>query len=278
MHTRFWANCAAIGSLRQQRRHGALRGRWLAAWALLSCLAAACSDGATGQPASTNCPAGQSPRFDVQTGAFLGCFAADDGGSLDDAQDAAQQSDQSSATDAALDTAADVADVDVGTDASDAAGSDASASCPPGLTALERWWQCPPDRTNGDGLHGQACTSDADCWYGHCLFGSPFAGYDPAVGICTKNCGFGGPGTGFTECVKDDGNGVVFTCNFEKTKQSGNDKIADGQPDVFKACLRSCKSDADCLSWNPALPTCAKSSDKYLSLNPNGVCVKQITQ
>lgn len=239
----------------------------------------ACSDSSSGQPGAGTCPAGQAPRYSPQTGAFLGCFVADDGGSLDDAlaQDTAAGSDLGSAEDSSQ---TDGSTQDAGqTDAAIADAEDsASSTCPANLTALERWWQCPPERTAGSGLHGEACTSDADCWYGHCLFGSPFAGYDPAIGICTKNCGFGGPGTGVTECVKDDGNGVVFTCNFEKTKQSGNDKIAADQPDVFKACLRSCKADADCVAWNPALPNCAKSSDKYLSLNPNGVCVKQIPQ
>lgn len=278
MHTRFSASSAAMGPVKGPRSQPALPLGWLATLAFLTWFTTACSDDPAGQPAATNCPAGEAPRFDVQTGAFLGCFASDDGGSLDDAQDAAQQSDQSAATDAALDTAADVADISAGSDSSDATGSDSSATCPPGLTALERWWQCPPERTDGDGLHGEACTSDADCWYGHCLFGSPFAGYDPTIGICTKNCGFGGPGTGFTECVKDNGNNLVFKCTFEKTKQSGNDKIPDDQPNVFKACLRECKTDAECQAWNPNLPNCVLDSDQYLSIGATKVCVKKITQ
>ena len=242
-------------------------------------LAVGCSDDTTDDKAVPGCIPGTVASYDPKTGAYVGCVPAPDSGSLFDAK-----ADAGSGTDAQVDAATDSdlasgSDTTAGTDAAAtdvAAGTDASSTCPANLSSAEAWWQCVPEIVHTGKLHGEACTSDADCLYGHCLFGNPYAAYDPAIGFCSKNCGFNKFGSPTTPCAADDGNGVAYTCNFEKSKNSGNDKIPDTQPDVYKVCLRQCKTDAECLAANPALPTCIANSDKYLSVGAQKVCGKLV--
>lgn len=107
------------------------------------------------------------------------------------------------------------------------------------------------------------------------MFGLPVAGYDPAIGVCSKNCKFGSGGQ--TSCSVDNKTQPDYECIFETTAKIGNDKrradrIAAGR--VFGMCAKFCKLSDDCKAWNPALPDCVKSSSKYLSIGTKGVCVK----
>lgn len=90
-------------------------------------------------------------------------------------------------------------------------------------------------------LHGEPCSADADCKWGICSKTSLQAG-GTGAGICTKqcNCGLG------SQCSDDNTSSAQFTCIFAS---SGGKK----------ECARSCKTDAECASWNPALPHCSSS-------------------
>ena len=112
--------------------------------------------------------------------------------------------------------------------------------------------------------------------YGICLFGLPLAAYEKTIGICSKNCGFQGTNPS-TSCSAEDANpGALdaYYCTMERTASVGNAMRDPSKPALFKMCGHNCKNDSDCKTWNPDLPTCAKSSTQALSTNPNGVCVR----
>ncbi len=145
---------------------------------------------------------------------------------------------------------------------------DSLGVCKPCVGA-QSWASCPPAiAVPGGKLHGQACSQDADCLYGMCMFGLPIAGYDKSVGVCSKNCGMSG---GQAACSQDGDGG--YACVYEKSQGSGNAK-RDPIQAAFKMCGRTCKTDSDCMAWNPDLPTCAKSSTASVSVGPTGVCIR----
>ncbi len=149
--------------------------------------------------------------------------------------------------------------------------------CSPATSTADQWFACPPQVVNPGGkLHGKACSADSECMYGHCMFGLPLAAYDKSVGICSKNCGFQGSNAN-TSCSVEQGNPAasdMYYCTAERAATVGNTMRDMSKPALFKMCAHGCKGDDDCKAWNPALPTCAKSSTQALSTNPNGVCIK----
>jgi hypothetical protein len=154
----------------------------------------------------------------------------------------------------------------------------APPTCDPKAPPADQWWNCQPKKGTAGALHGKKCEKDEDCLYGRCMFGLPQAGYDKAIGICSKNCGYPGGGDA-AYCKADNGGGGDFDCALEKTANSGNDKRDKAQVPyqrVYKACTRTCKSDADCMAWNPELPTCIKSSTKYVAVGTLGACIRAI--
>lgn len=232
----------------------------LALSATLTAAVGGCSsdtDGGSSSSATSPCPAGLAPKYDPNTGKLVSCGLASDGGG--------SGSSGSNADAGAADGGA-------------AKDTSLASSCKPGLGALDRWWLCPPETAHPDkALHGQKCQTDADCLYGLCLFGLPLAGYDKAIGICSKNCGF--DGGKLAPCALEDGNpvaGDAYYCTIEKTVQSGNTLQDASLPGPFKMCAHGCKSDADCKAWNPDLPTCLKQSTPHLSTNPNGICARLV--
>ncbi len=150
-----------------------------------------------------------------------------------------------------------------------------AAKCSPSSTAVDNWNLCAPEPVNPGGkLHGEACASDAECLYGRCMFGLPLAGYDPSIGICSKNCGL--QGSAFAACSIEEGQPTAndaYYCTLERSTQTGNTYRNANLP-VFKMCAHGCKTNADCIAWNPALPSCLKQSTISLSTNPKGVCAK----
>lgn len=147
------------------------------------------------------------------------------------------------------------------------------------------WWQCPPVKSNATGLqHGKKCAQDADCMYGKCVFGSPIAAYDKAIGICTKNnnCAAAAADPDDTSVCSTDSDGTNnFEVIFEKTKTSGNTQRSSATPGgLMKMCGLLCKSDATCTAWNPELPHCGKTNHTYksVSLGVNGICIKSADQ
>lgn len=252
----------------------------------LAVVASACGDtNAGGTDAGVNCPAGQVVKFDPDTGApkcvddnDLGNISGKDGQGLGDGSGSTDDGsggtgDGSGGKDSGLATG----DSDTGIGTGDGSeGDGAGSTCKPGATGLERWWGCAPVPGTTGALHGQKCEKDADCLYGFCFFGSPLAGYDKAIGICTKNCGYSGGA--YTTCTKEDTVVDKYYCTIEKTAQVGNPKQDTKQPGPFKMCGHGCKTDADCAAWNADLPNCLKNSTKYLSTNPNGVCAKAIPE
>lgn len=156
---------------------------------------------------------------------------------------------------------------------------DTATTCDPKAPPAEQWWNCPPAKTAGTKNHGQKCEKDEECSYGRCMFGMPQAGYDKAVGFCTKNCGYTGGGGPATSCYTDDTAKDKFYCALEIQgakfggKNPKNDKT-DPNRSVYKACTRGCKSDAECAVYNPEMPICIKFSTDYLGVNPSGSCGK----
>lgn len=136
------------------------------------------------------------------------------------------------------------------------------------------WWNCPPVVANTNGLlHGKKCTTGSECMYGQCIFGSFIVGYDLTKGICTKNsnCASKDGGNGATvACAVDNTSTDFFYTTIEKTSSGGNDKRTNPEP--HKICTVGCKSDGDCVSYNPETPHCIKSSTKYVSVGTHGAC------
>ena len=136
----------------------------------------------------------------------------------------------------------------------------------------DAWWDCPPEKKNPGGkLHGQKCEKDADCLYGRCFVGGPLTGYNSKVKFCTKNNGCGSGNLTSCNTENDIGKNQLFYSAFEKSKSGGNDK-RDPKKDVHKMCAYGCKSDSDCAKWNPDLPHCLKTSNKYISFGTNKIC------
>ena len=135
---------------------------------------------------------------------------------------------------------------------------------------FDAWWECPPEKKNPGGkLHGQKCEKDSDCLYGRCFIGGPLAAYDNSIKFCTKNNGCGSGN--LTSCTVDNTGSDFFYSAFEKSKSGGNTK-RDPKKDVHKMCAKGCKGDSDCAKWNPALPHCLKTSNKFISFGTNPIC------
>jgi hypothetical protein len=136
--------------------------------------------------------------------------------------------------------------------------------------AYDPWWDCPPEKLHPTGaLHGKKCDKNADCLYGRCVVGSPLAAYDSTIKFCTKN---NGCGTGnLVSCNTENGNGHIFYSVFERSVSGGNPK-RDPKKDVHKFCAKNCKSNTDCVKWNPELPHCMKTTNKFISFGTNAVC------
>ena len=232
---------------------------WLAAIVAAAMISAGCSSSAATSTSGQTCAAGAVVKYDTVTGKPY-CASATDVGLSDlstsadtgGAPDSAVPADAATKPDAAV-------DAQPGADA----GTDVAKTDP---------FQCPPETANPAlGKHGQACTQNSDCMYGVCAFGAPLAGYDAAIGFCTKNCSCTGPAA---VCSTDDGGmDDTFKCVMEKTIQSGNPKRDAAKP-VSKMCARVCQKDVDCAAWNPALPDCLQVSNLYVSV-PAGVCGKK---
>ncbi|MBM4346050.1 MAG: hypothetical protein FJ100_21965 [Deltaproteobacteria bacterium] len=232
---------------------------------------------AGGSGTDAGCPPNTKAQFDPNTGKLVSCAAVDDAGNVSKGD--------AGATGDGKTTVPDVPGLDTAGSGNDSTGSDdlgfpadflRTVDCKPDATGLDKWFNCEPKPGAGGKLHGEACTKDDECLYGHCMFGLPVANYDKSIGVCTKNCGYVGGGSKFIPCDSEAGNpaGATYYCTFEKTKASGNTMRDTSLPNVFKVCSRGCKTDADCSKLNPALPTCLKNSTSALSTNPNGVCVK----
>ena len=126
------------------------------------------------------------------------------------------------------------------------------------------WWQCPPVKAAAGLEHGQKCTQDSDCLYGHCFDGGFLTGYTPGIKFCTKNnnCGSGDS----VPCNVDG----AYVSAFEKSTNGGNTARTSSEP--FKVCGKMCKSDSECAAWNPEMPDCINNSTKYVSVGTQGVC------
>lgn len=254
------------------------RWAWAMASAVLALGFAGCAESAAGgtdvsSTASTNdvgqigdgnnggCPTGTKPHYDPNTGQVDSCVkdtSADTSGGLDVKYDAGGNDNGGSS--------------DIGSPTDDAIVAQA---CKPTMTSEEKWFNCLPTPVNaGAKLHGESCAVDADCLYGVCMFGLPLAGYDKAIGICTKNCGFSLAPSKNIPCDAEDPSGNKFKCVMEKTQKIGNTMRDLSKPDLFKACARTCVTDNDCKAYNPDLPTCSKSSTAQLSTPAVGVCIK----
>ena len=106
--------------------------------------------------------------------------------------------------------------------------------------------------------------------YGRCVTGGYLTGYDDTIKYCSKNNNCPGGGD-LTQCEADG----KFKAAFEKTKSSGNAKSTEKTlcGVNIKACAKSCKSDSECISWNPEMPKCSGST-KYISVGTQNVCTK----
>lgn len=246
-----WAALAVIGGL-------AACGEDSASGADAASTASANDVGSLGDTGNGGCPAGTKPKYDPDTGKLDSCVKdTDAGGGLDVKYDA---------------SGADGGESDIGTPTDDVTPL---PNCKPTMTTEEKWFNCVPTPVNaGAKLHGQSCTADADCLYGLCMFGLPLAGYDKAIGICSKNCGYAGGGSKNIACDAEDPSGNLYKCVMEKTAKIGNAYRDPTKQDLFKSCARTCVSDNDCKAWNPDLPTCTKVSTGQLSTPAVGVCVK----
>jgi hypothetical protein len=90
-------------------------------------------------------------------------------------------------------------------------------------------------------LHGEACTTSAECKYGICSK-TTLQAAGSGAGVCVKqcNCGVG------SQCTDDNdaSRNASFTCVFAP---SGGKK----------ECAKFCKTNEECLAWNPELPFCS---------------------
>ncbi len=194
-----------------------------------------------------------------------------DGGPKPDAGSDGQIGD---AVDAAVSDAADASsDVSPADDATTTVDAGPPMTCATATQSADKFFLCAPVATNVGALHGKACTKDSECLYGLCLFGTPVAGYDPKVGVCSKNCGFTDGGAA-AACATENTGDKAYVCAIEKTLAAGNTKQDTKLLGVFHMCALACDLDDDCVAANPALPNCLKASTGQLSVPPQGVCAK----
>ncbi len=120
----------------------------------------------------------------------------------------------------------------------------ATGSTTPDLTNCQ---YSTPVITKADGkLHGEACTSNAECKYGTCSKSAMQVGGHGTTGVCTKQCSCGGTSS---VCANDnvvdtDGTAIrEFKCIKAYTGPGAE-------------CALYCTSAADCQKWNPALKYC----------------------
>lgn len=224
---------------------------------------AACGNStASTEPEALKCGAGQKQQFNADTGKAY-CVGDTDSAGLSDGTGQGTDSDTAIGKDQ---TGGGKDAVDAGS--KDAGGKDTGGGVTDEEDILSGQAGCPTiPKEVGVGKIGETCTKGSDCAYGQCVFGAPVAGYDTAIGFCTRVCGCP------AECGKDNAGSVGFGCAKEMTISGGNPKRA-GSAEPSKFCTRECKTDADCQKWNPALPDCIKSSTKYVSVSPNGACGK----
>ncbi len=224
-----------------------------------SCLVvAACGESATPNDGSAlKCGEGQKQQFNADTGKAY-CVDVADSGSLSGDVGTGQD----------LDTATGKDQISSGKDAVDSGGKDTGGGQTDEEDILSAQAGCPKiPQEVGAGKIGEACTQSSDCAYGQCVFGAPVAGYDTAIGFCTRVCGCP------TACGSDNSGSVGYGCSKETSKNYPNPK-RDGSNPPSQYCTRECKSDSDCQKWNPALPDCIKASTKYVGVSPNGACGK----
>jgi hypothetical protein len=217
---------------------------------------AACSNNApVDDSGKVTCGAGQKTAYHTDTGKPY-CVDISDGGNLDDGisgdNDTGGVTPGKDSTVGKDSTLGNKDDGDAGSEEDILSGQ---AGCPAAATVT------------GAGKTGTACTADGDCLYGHCKFGMPLAGYDAAIGYCTRMCGCP------TACNGDDGGNVGYGCAIEKTANGGNPKRS-GDNDPLKYCARGCKTDSECKAWNPAMPDCIKASTNYITVSTIGACGK----
>ncbi|MSP91584.1 MAG: hypothetical protein EXR79_07250 [Myxococcales bacterium] len=263
--------------------------RWVRVSVAAGCVAvlvqvAGCGDGAAGGDGTATVKCGSGTLLDPATKSCVvpDAGALGDGGTVTGADGATTGAD--GAATPGKDGA--VAVNDSGGDSGTPASADAVLvpdialpTCDPGAAPADQWWNCAPKKAAAAGPHGKKCAKDEDCAYGRCMFGLPHAGYDKAIGICTKNCGYPSGGM-MTACESDNAAGATYKCTFEGThpKAGGkNEKRDEAQVPfqrVYKACLRVCKADSDCAAWNAELPTCLKTSTNYIKVGTEGVCIK----
>jgi hypothetical protein len=206
---------------------------------------------ATSDGSDAGCPTGTVQKFDPDTGKPF-CQSASDAGTVGGTTDGGS-------------TGGGAGGSDGGSTSSDGGASVGDTGAKPGGPNAS--FECPIKPLNPAGLeHGKACTQDSECMYGNCYFGPPAAGYDPKVGVCTKNCACAGKDA---PCSTD---GVdKYTCAFERTANDGNPKRTPANG-IHKMCLRICKSDDDCLAWNPALPHCINSDTPFMKYGVMKYC------
>lgn len=125
------------------------------------------------------------------------------------------------------------------------------------------WWVCPATKAATGLEHGQKCTQDSDCLYGHCVDGGFLTGYTAGIKYCTKN---NNCGTAEATCAIDGD----FVSMFERSKSGGNTSRTNDEP--HKVCAKACSTDAECAAWNPEMPDCIKNSTDFVSVGVNGGC------
>lgn len=246
---------------------GASTARTALAILLTASLGACGSEVTSGNAGTVNCKVGETVALDgsgnpycVPAGGDIGTLGDSNGGSLDSAGSGSDTSGGDNDT-AGTDTAGG-GDGTAGTDGT--GGGD--------TTPTDPWLICPPVKGTGL-LHGQKCSSHAECMYGYCMKGGFLTGYDDAISYCTKNNACTGSGSFTTApCDYDDdaSKSVTFKSAFEKSKSGGNDKRTSSSP--FKVCAKTCKSDGECATWNAEMPHCIINSTKYVSVGAQGIC------
>lgn len=131
----------------------------------------------------------------------------------------------------------------------------ATGSTTPDLTTCQ---YSTPVVSNASGkLHGEPCTSNAECKYGTCTKSAlQLGGVAVTKGICTKQCSCGGSTSICSNENVTDASGIAVV-EFKCIKADGG---------AGSECARYCTSAADCKAWNPELPFCVDGvSGKFQS-------------
>jgi hypothetical protein len=235
--------------------------------------AAGCNPATEAGAETVKCGTGQVIKYDANTGAPY-CVFLDDLGNVDDGTIS------DSTVDATVDSTTDSTAVDVKIDSATDTVIDAVDSTPdtkPDVPKTPDSFKCPIKAPVPGGKIGTVCTKDEDCKWGSCYFGPPLAGYDKAIGICAKSCSCAGGDANMNSCYYDDTKDLTesYKCVMEKTGGAGN-KLFVG-PDPIKMCAKVCKTDADCITWNPEMPNCINGSTNELSSGA-AVCGKALPQ